>query len=54
MCGVPSLAAGGGWGFTAEWYQSLGLGVSRKILVLKCIYIVLCLPNADVLVLYID
>ena len=50
----PSLHPGGGRGVTIKCYQSLGLGSSRKnLLGLKCTYIVLCWPNADVLILYI-
>ena len=52
---VPALSLhpGGGRGVTIEWYQNLSLGVSRKLLGYKCTYIVLCWPNANVLVLYI-
>ena len=49
----PHLLRLGEGALQLSWYQSLGLGVSGKLLGLKCTYIVLCWPNSNVLILYI-
>ena len=46
---LPRLGGGG----CESWYQSLVLGVSRRVLDEGCTYIVMCWPKADVLILYI-